>query len=136
MLIVHSEKETYLDFLFTLLLYAIIWKKGIVFKKKLGKMWKNKAKILFFRQFHGILEKVNQFEPLNNQEKRYNLMDKKVDQKIELGYGVDFRKLVEDIRRLTEEKNKEGYELTDVSTQINNGKTTMSSLAVLVYTKK
>ena len=59
---------------------------------------------------------------------------KKVDQKIELGYGVDFKKLVEDIRRLTEEKNKEGYELTDVSTQINNGKTTMSSLAVLVYT--
>ena len=99
-------------------------------------MWKNKAKILLFRQFRGILEKVNQFEPLNNQEKRYNLMDKKVDQKIELGYGVDFKKLVEDIRRLTEEKNKEGYELTDVSTQINNGKTTMSSLAVLVYTKK
>lgn len=63
-------------------------------------------------------------------------MDKKVDQKIELGYGVDFRKLVEDIRQLTEEKNKEGYELTDVSTQINNGNTTMSSLAVLVYTKK
>ncbi len=63
-------------------------------------------------------------------------MEPKIDQKIEFGYGVNFEKLVEEIRRLTEKKNQEGYELTDVSTQINNGNTRMSSLAILVFTKK
>ena len=63
-------------------------------------------------------------------------METKIVQKIEVGYGVNFWKLREDIQQITDEKNKEGYELTDVSTQTNNADTTQSSLAMLVFTKK
>lgn len=60
----------------------------------------------------------------------------KIEQKVEFGYGSDFTKLVGEIQRITTAKNAEGYELTTVSTQINNGNTTQSSLAILVYTKR